>query len=208
MSNGLSPGPQPQYFNEIEAIWPDLYSGQVNVAPARNGMDRYTGALLQGWPHVWQSITVIFMTPFSARVLRRWVGSFVPLLLGQNLVPRVVTRFWWAIMTALDLWEPDYKITRVMFMGNALSQQSPNMATTSVEAMIRAGQTIFAYQGVYYPRGHLGDFTPAQSAPPGPQPLALPSTTAGQGTVTYQTRAARRRWAHPARRGAATMRRR
>lgn len=178
MANGLNAGPQPQDFNEIEAIWPDLYSGQVTVNPARNGMDRNTGALLQGWPHVQQSLNTIFATSFHTRVLRRWVGSFVPLLLGRNIVARLITRFWWAIMTAVDLWEPDYKITRVMFMGNALDQQSPPLTTLSAEQTIRAGQIVMGYQGVYYPRGHLGDFTPASTPPQGPQPLSLPSTAA------------------------------
>lgn len=174
---GLSEGPAPQYYDEIEAIWPDLYNGQATVSPARNGMNRYTGALLQGWPHVQQSLDVIFMTPFHVRVLRRWVGSFVPLLLGRNLVARLITRFWWAMMTAVDLWEPDYKITRVNFMNTA--GQSPAPTTASNEQMIRAGQVIMGYQGVYYPRGHLGDFTPATSAPQNVAPLSLPpaSTT-------------------------------
>lgn len=146
----------------IVAVWPDLYAGNVSVGPPRNGMDRYTGKLLQGWPHVLQSIELIYATPFVSRVLRRWVGSFVPPILGRNITTHNIATFYWALTSALDLWEPDYKITHVNFM-NAAVQSNPALGALTVagqEAMIRAGNGIFQNTGIYYPRGHLGDFTP------------------------------------------------
>jgi hypothetical protein len=147
-----------QFFRSVNAIWPGLLNGQAIISPARNGMDRKTGKLLQGWDHVSQSMEVIFATPFHERVLRRWVGSFVPILLGETFVARVVTRFYWAIVAAIDLWEPNYRIKQVYFMGDALTQWSP-LTTTSAADMIRLGEAIFRNEGVYRPRAHLGDFT-------------------------------------------------
>lgn len=144
-------------FSEVNAIWPDLGAGQVLISPPRNGMDRFTGKLLQGWQHVEQSLELIFLTPFHQRVLRRWVGSFVPHVLGEIAVERVITRFYWAISTSIDLWEPDYRIRNVAFMGQATPG---DLSPTATEALYRQGNVFFRTEGMWYPRGHLGDFTP------------------------------------------------
>jgi len=149
------------FFSTLRAIWPDLYNKNVIIAPAGNGVDRRSGRMIGGFRHVEQCLETIFATPFHERVLRRWVGSFVPHILGRNVVPRVVTRFFWAIATSIDLWEPRYRIKRVFFMGNALSKWAPREAMVPAE-LIRLGQLIFRNDGVYYPRGHLGNFTPYQ----------------------------------------------
>jgi Bacteriophage baseplate protein W len=151
------------FYRSVNAIWPDLLNQKANIAPARNGMDRKTGKLLHGWAHVEQSIELIFATPYHERVLRRWVGSFVPMLLGENYVERIVMRFYWAIVTGVDLWEPNYRIRRVYYMGDALAGWSPpsqQLTQLSTAAMIRVGQAIFRNEGMYRPRGHLADFTP------------------------------------------------
>jgi uncharacterized protein len=152
------------YFDVVNAIWPGLRDQQAFVAPARNGMNRRTGKLLQGWNHVEQSLELIFATPFHERVLRRWVGSFVPHILGESMVPRVITRFFWAIASAIDIWEPNYRIKQVFFMGDALDSWRTIGGTTAdtlaAADLIRLGQAIFRQEGVYRPRAHLGDFTP------------------------------------------------
>ena len=140
--------------------WPDLYSGNVNVSPPRNGMNRFTGGLLQAWSHVEQSLWMIFSTPFSTRVLRGWVGSFVPAILGRNLDEPTIARFYWAMTMAIDLWEPDYRITKVFFMNN-IPDIFPPITDATSEEMVRAGQGAFAQYGIWYPRGHLGNYTPA-----------------------------------------------
>lgn len=157
MADGEGP-----YFSTINAMWPDLWRGKADLTTPRVGMNRLTGEVMTGWPHVDQSMTVLFMTPFHQRVLRRWAGSFVPHILGESLVARIVTRFYWAIMTAIDLWEPGYSIRQVFFMGKALQSQAP-MDPQDAADMIRIGQTIFRQEGLYFPRGHLGDLTPAES---------------------------------------------
>jgi phage baseplate assembly protein W len=164
VSNGLPntsnlPPDSNTFFVEANAIWPGLQAGQALISPARNGMDRNTGQMLQGWNHVQQSMELIFATPFHQRVLRRWVGSFVPHILGESAVARIITRFFWAIVTAIDLWEPDYRIQQTFIMGPALNNFSPANAV-AVDQLLRQGQVIFRTEGMYYPRGHLGDFTP------------------------------------------------
>lgn len=158
---GTLPPDSANFYSLANAMWPGLQSGQALVSPPRNGMDRYTGALLQGWDHVDQSLEILFSTPFHQRVLRRWVGSFVPHILGESAVARIITRFFWAIVTAVDLWEPDYRINQTYLMGQAISDGSYQPQTVSdVNQLLRTGQLIFRIEGTYYPRGHLGDFTP------------------------------------------------
>jgi hypothetical protein len=150
------------FYRSVNAIWPDLLNQTANISPPRNGMNRFTGKLMQGWDHVEQSMELIFATPYHERVLRRWVGSFVPMLLGENFVDRIVMRFYWAIVTGIDLWEPNYRIRQVYFMGDALQGWSP-LPSTSTAAMVRLGHGIFRNEGVYRPRGHLGDFAPYEA---------------------------------------------
>lgn len=153
--------PTNPYYNELMAIWPDLYNQKVIVAPAGNGVNMFTGQMLTGWHHVEQSIEILFATPFHERILRRWAGSFVPHLLGEEIVPRIVTRHYWAMGTAIEHWEPRYKIKEILFMGSALNVLNPPVQFAPDE-MIRVGHIYVRPVGVYYPRGHLGDFTPYQ----------------------------------------------
>lgn len=128
--------------------------GKILVAPVRAGMDRKSGKLLLGWDHVQQSILVILMTRYHDRVLRRWVGSFVPHILGESATPRVITRFFWAICSAIELWEPNYRISRIR-----IATRDDNSVLTSPEEMAQGIMTN-RIEGVYRPRAHLGDFTP------------------------------------------------
>lgn len=110
------------------------------------GIDRETGRLLSGWPHVVQSLQVIFTTRFGERVMRRWFGSFVPQILGRNMVPSTILKFWTAICVAIELWEPRYKVTGITPFGSA--------------EQMRSGSIGFTLQGVYRPRALSGDLTP------------------------------------------------
>jgi phage baseplate assembly protein W len=117
------------------------------IAPSPGtGINKDTGRVLSGWQHVLQSLEVIFSTRFGERVLIRWFGSFVPLLLGETMTQPTVLRFWTAICIAVDLWEPRFKITKI--------------TPTGTPEDMRVGKIGFIIDGVYRPRGHLGDLTP------------------------------------------------
>jgi phage baseplate assembly protein W len=125
------------------------------IAPTPGtGIDKKTGRVLSGWGHVQQSLGVIFMTHFGERVLIRWFGSFVPKIVGQRMTPPVVLKFWTAICVAIDLWEPRFRVTKITAFGTP--------------EQMRTGILGFTVTGVYYPRGHLGDFTPE-----GPRTITL-----------------------------------
>lgn len=107
------------------------------------GIDRRTGKVLSGWPHVLQCLDVIFTTSLGERVMREWFGSAVPKLLGRNMVPSTILKFWTAVYVAVELWEPRFKITKF----DELSAS-------------RAGKFGFRLNGIYMPRALSGDFTP------------------------------------------------
>ncbi|MGJ5029064.1 GPW/gp25 family protein [Bradyrhizobium sp. HKCCYLS2038] len=115
------------------------------------GLDRQTGRLLNGWPHVVQSIMVIFTTGFGERMLRRWFGSAVPQLLGNSLTEATVVSFFAAIVTSLEVRERDTGLPR-----------EPRFRITKItpRKVDRTGELRIEISGVYMPRGHLGDFTP------------------------------------------------
>ena len=115
-----------------------------------SGVDRHTGRLLDGWPHVVQSVMVIFTTGFGERMLRRWFGSSVPQLLGNSLTEATVVSFFAAIVTSLEVRERDTGLPR-----------EPRFRITRITPMKldRSGSLKIEISGIYMPRGHLGDFT-------------------------------------------------
>jgi phage baseplate assembly protein W len=136
-------------------MWPDLKNGRIVLSPVRIGMDRYTGKVLTGWDHVIQSMLLIFSTRYHERVLRRWCGSFVPHLIGENATQNTIARFYWAIATGLDLWEPNYRIQRVR-----VAKRNDGSIMTSPEELRGSGHLTTGMDGVYRPRGHLGNSSP------------------------------------------------
>ncbi len=105
------------------------------------GIDRRTGRLLSGWPHVQQSLEVIFTTGFGERVMREWFGSHVPRLLGESLTTPTLLRFKLAVFVAIELWEPRFRVTKI----NSLSVD-------------RLGRYRCEIEGEWRPRGHLEDY--------------------------------------------------
>jgi phage baseplate assembly protein W len=79
------------------------------------GIDRTTGKPLSGWPHVMQSLGVIFATKFGSRVMRRNFGSAVPSVLGKNLVPSTMLKFMTAATIAIELWEPRFRVRKFIY---------------------------------------------------------------------------------------------
>ena len=111
------------------------------------GINDQTGKWLGGFSHVVQSLGIIFTTPIAARVMRRTFGSAVPALLGRSLTIPTILKFKTAIIVAVELFEPRFRITII--------PGSPR----DTPARLRKGQVGFVVQGHYRPRGHLGDPT-------------------------------------------------
>jgi phage baseplate assembly protein W len=107
-------------------------------------MCQATGGLLAGWDHVGQSVVNLFTTTFFSRIMRPYVGSNVIRILGQPANAQTVSRVRTAIAVALDLFEPRLTPYRIDLID-----------------MDRTGTSAWIIQGIYRPRGHLGDPTPA-----------------------------------------------
>jgi phage baseplate assembly protein W len=105
-------------------------------------IDAETGANIEGWAHVLQSLEEIFTTSFGERAMREWFGSMVPAFLGENMNTTTIVAFFSAVASAIDQWEPRYKITQI--------------APLSVG---RDGRFEAEIQGHYRPRALLGDLT-------------------------------------------------
>lgn len=112
-----------------------------------SGLNRDTGRLVTGWEHVKQSIAVLLTTPLKSRAMRRPYGSELPRLVDQPMSPVTVVRFYAAVAGAINTWEPRFRIKR-MRLTDATSD----------------GQITMKVEGVYFPRGHLGDYSVQQPA--------------------------------------------
>lgn len=112
------------------------------------GIDRITGQPLSGWDHVYQSLIVILTTRIGERVMRRTFGSAVPGVLGRNLVPETMLKFYMAVAIAVELWEPRFRVRKFELA------QGQNSADE-----LRIGHIGIRMVGDYRPRALEGDFT-------------------------------------------------
>lgn len=117
-----------------------------------HGINRETGRPLSGWDHVAQSLRVLFSTGFGERVMRRNFGSVVPAVLGQPMTPQTLLKFYTAIVVAIELWEPRFRVRKISYPGPL---NSP--------ARLRQGQVGVQLDGDYRPNALSGDFTVAKS---------------------------------------------
>ncbi|MGE3784735.1 MAG: GPW/gp25 family protein [Alphaproteobacteria bacterium] len=110
---------------------------------AGTGFNRDAGSIRAGFDHVRQSIGVILSTPIGSRVMRREFGSELFDLIDRPMTDKVILAIYSAAVTAIARWEPRYSVTGIRVTGAQAE------GTLSIE-----------FAGIYYPRGHLGDFTP------------------------------------------------
>ena len=109
------------------------------------GIDRRTGKVISNYDHALQSVEVILSTRLGSRVMRRQFGGGVAEILGRAVTPPLFSPFQQLVGTAIDIWEPRFKVRRITPQG-------------SVE-QIRAGTAGMRFEVDYRPLGHLGDFT-------------------------------------------------
>lgn len=108
----------------------------------RVGLNRRTGELLTGWDHCLQSMAFIITTRIGELVMLRAFGSAVPDAQDRNATPRRIMSIYAGVAAALRAWEPGFRLRTIQ--------------------LTRAGADgVFAFliSGVFYPNGHLGDYS-------------------------------------------------
>lgn len=113
----------------------------------RVGIDRVTGQLLVGWPHCAQSVAVILTTQLGERVMRLDFGSDPHGVIGEELHPRAVARFYADCVKAIHAHEPEYRIVRVQ-----------------VVSIARTGALALKLEGTYFPEGRYGNYAVREAA--------------------------------------------
>lgn len=105
-------------------------------------LDRVTGEVICGWPHVEQCIGDFLTTFFGERIVREWYGSIVPPIMGDNLTVNTIVRFFSAVTSAIEQWEPRFKVAKI--------------TPLSVD---RNGEFQVRIEGDYRPLALIGNFT-------------------------------------------------
>lgn len=107
--------------------------------------DRRTGARISNYESAVQSVEILFFSQIGEHVLLREFGAGLIELLGRKLTPRLFAAFMLLIAAAIDLWEPRFRVRRVIPGGNANE--------------LRLGHAGFAIEVDFRPNAHLGDDT-------------------------------------------------
>lgn len=115
--------------------------------PDSAGINAATGSPLADWEHTKQSIRKILTTPIGSRVMRRDFGSDIPDMIDRKMTQGNVLAVYAAAASALARWEPRFQM-RAGRVANAT-------ATGVLEIEIH---------GLYFPRGHVGDYSVVESA--------------------------------------------
>jgi len=108
-------------------------------------IDRNTGAVIDNYASALQSVEIIFTTRIGELVMRREFGAGLIELLGRLMVPSLFGAFRTVMASAIDLWEPRFRVRWIELNGSAEG--------------IRLGQASFVIEVDWRPRGHLGDPT-------------------------------------------------
>lgn len=95
------------------------------------GMDRHTGAELDGLAHIKQSVGDIIGTRIGSVLTLRDYGSFVPDLIDQPMTPANVLRIFAATALALTRWEDRLRLRRV----GLVAGDRPGAAVLTIDAV-------------------------------------------------------------------------
>lgn len=77
------------------------------------GMNRATGARLEGIDHLKQSVWDILTTPIGTRVMMREYGSEVPNVIDKPINAETIIDVFAAAADAIDRWEPRFKLRQL-----------------------------------------------------------------------------------------------
>lgn len=110
------------------------------------GINALQGAPLSDWSHVEQSIQKILTTPIGSRVMRRDFGSDLPELIDRKMTAANILKVYAASALAIIRWEPRFR-----------------MKAGRVASATADGKLSIEIFGLYYPRGHLGDYSVAEN---------------------------------------------
>jgi len=108
-------------------------------------MDRHTGKAIDNLQSAFQGVEVTFSTRLGDRVMRREFGAGLIELIGRLVSLDLLMVFQQLIVVSIDLWEPRFRVRRILFEGSA--------------EQIRLGTARFGIEVDYRPLGHLGDET-------------------------------------------------
>lgn len=108
-------------------------------------ISRYTGKVIDNLESAFQGVEIILSTRIGSRVMRREFGAGALELLGRAITPSLFAAWQQLVGTAIDLWEPRFRVRRVKPKGSAEE--------------LRLGHAGLSIEVDYRPRGHLGDFT-------------------------------------------------
>jgi len=114
------------------------------------GMNRHTGRRLEGWDHVRQSLNDILTTAVGERVERRRYGADAGGLLDRPMTPATLLDVFVTIAQA---------IAPRQINGREYGEPRFDLATIRPHEAGPDGRLTLELVGLYYPRGHLGDFT-------------------------------------------------
>jgi phage baseplate assembly protein W len=102
-------------------------------------LNHQTGAAIEGWPEVAQSLATILATRLGTRVFAREFGSDIPALVDAPMNDQNIAAVYVATAEAIEKWEPRFELESVNVEG-------------SVDGVLTLVLT-----GSYRPKAHLGD---------------------------------------------------
>lgn len=102
------------------------------------GLNSHGFDVLEGVPHIEQSLSKIITTFVGERTLREWIGNPGTRLLGENMTQANMLRFFSILWALVELYEPRFKIQKFQ-----------------VNDLTRAGLGDFTIIGQYRPYAHL-----------------------------------------------------
>jgi phage baseplate assembly protein W len=111
------------------------------------GLSADGGRTLTDWGHVEQSVRRILTTPLGTRVMRRDFGSRLFDFIDAKMTPRTALSMFSAAAEAIETWEPRFRVYGAKVVSTEVS-----------------GEIDLMLFGLYFPRGHLGDYTVVEDA--------------------------------------------